>query len=141
MTRPIGPDWLCWGGLLEWEEYLGHVMETVYGSNGEEIWRCARCKEIRQPVEADAVALMRDGAGMIGEDVAEAILDLEGYADCWPDVEWEPGGPDFSEVALAALHHVKAWIVETGNLLGGNKPHALEAAALLRDGWRPGGES
>lgn len=111
-------------------------------------------------VEVDARALMLDGALEYGDvrfnhmdvkalendqrhqrafikaisskkewaEVAEAIFDLEAWADWW--ISGADGmSPSFGALAGAAAFHVEPGISEVGTM--------LEAAALLREGWRP----
>ena len=168
VTRPLPPEWECIASPAS--DYGGHALEPVHavGNPAWPAWRCIHCVDVVSiAVEVDALALMMDGTptllGRAGQrqvenrshhggscilqrkaerspDVAEAILELEGYADIWPGDEWLPGGPPLAALANAVLHAVRNRSIETGQLIWG-RPQLLEAAALLRDGWRPGGES
>lgn len=109
--------------------------------------------------EVDALALMMDGAvvpigrytyknvywlEMLGTesalhyrsrewpDVAEAILELEAWADWWHigDNDDRPFLSGYKLSSLAAKAHRHASRYASDEIL-------LEAAALLRDGWRP----
>lgn len=121
-------------------------------------------------VEVDALALMLDGASNprlcianVNElerpppygqrplmeryvdqhewaEVAEAIMELEGMADWLTRDEEEDEAPDFGSLADAALRQsMRTLRARRGRWVAHDIEH-LEAAALLRDGWRPGGE-
>lgn len=99
-----------------------------------------RRKRYRLPRNLDEVewnVIMRDGSmSETDEDVENAIAYLEGAAD-WifsPD-DFHPFGP-FAETRLALCALTRADQVLRDSDYGA-VGYYLEAAALLRDGWRP----
>lgn len=69
-------------------------------------------------------------------EIADAILELEAWADWWhtSDNDDRPFLSGYKLSSLAAKAHRHASRYASDEIL-------LEAAALLRDGWRPGGGS
>lgn len=157
-------DWECTHlPVMETAAYYGHVFRLDHATNGNRVWRCARCGGCTADViEVDALALMLEGsrgfyrllrrsvswleergaASMLSAqlarpgftEVAEAILELEGNADGWMC------GSAINENGELAI---TAWEQAPPNTANAESiaMRYLEASALLRDGWRPRGAS
>lgn len=154
-------DWMC--EAASGPGYRGHALATGAGSG----WRCSRCGVHPDCViEVDALALMLDGhcdaegwrvsTGWVRElerngeesglairrdmkayrEVAQAIFELESLADWRPfERPFECNGWPFilGDLAESALRHVGFYSCDEG----ATDATILEAAACLRDGWRP----